>query len=222
MKILDVLQPKQQLDEINLKQAIAAGLIGAATTFAPHAGAQVDAPLQKPSNVIQPQHLAPRGELDEPIKTALSQFITARYKADSDLADDIVDAAYKYQYSDFPKATDILATIGVESSFRPNVQEPMAIDPGTGLMQVRGHMWKIPTDELHDVEMNIKHGAAILHYYYKKFRHNRAAAIQAYNMGETKIRRGMKNPEYLTKVFNERKRLERGVKLALHKKKKPA
>jgi hypothetical protein len=63
-------------------------------------------------------------------------------------------------------------------------------------------VWNIDPEELEDIESNIKHGADILHRYYKKL-NNKTAAVQAYNVGITDFRRGVKSPRYLSKYQQE-------------------
>lgn len=137
--------------------------------------------------------------------------ITTRYKVDEQLALQIVKLAKKHQRDDFPKASDIIAIIGVESSFRPNVKSQLKKDPAVGLMQVRPGVWKIPHVELSTIEGQIKHGARILAEYYDSIG-RKDGAVMAYNIGITAYRKGRQNPRYLNKYKRELANLrENGV-----------
>ena len=191
MKLHDILPP-QQLDEITLKQAIAAGLIGA-SALSPRVGLAADkAPrpaVTQPANVV---------ELKGIVKA-----VSDRFGVDPKMANMIVRIAHKHEHPDFPTAEDILAVIGVESKFKPKATSQLKQDPALGLMQIRPGVWKIPPKELFNIESNIKHGARILRDYYKKLDGNEDAALQAYNIGITAFKKGKTNPHYLRKVKTE-------------------
>lgn len=189
MKLRDILPP-QQLDEINLKQAIAAGMIGA-TALSPRPSFGADKTPQRPAISHQVKE-----------HQDMIQAITSRFNVDPWLAKHIVTLAHKYEHADFPSAEDILAIIGVESKFKPGAKSQLAKDPALGLMQIRPGVWKIPPHELMAVDSNIKHGANILRHYYEELK-DENAAIQAYNVGITRYRAGKKNPSYLHKVKSE-------------------
>lgn len=198
MKLNEIIET-HQLDEVSLRQAIAAGVIGASALMPSKIG---QTSMQSLGQVqLSPQKLMPSAVYPE--EDTLTQAVLKKYNIEPELAKDVVQLAYKHEYSDFPKAKDLLAVIGVESSFRPHAKSELPRDPARGLMQVRANVWNVNPEDLHDVELNIQHGSKILNTYYKKFRGNKAAAIQAYNVGETAFRGGDRNPEYLQKVMKE-------------------
>lgn len=220
MKIHDIIDSDELLGEANLKQAIAAGLIGAASL----AGGQaihkaVKAPVE-PTHVVQQQQVSkeePPKELETLKKDVpnekgemdtIANEIASNYNIEQSLATKVVGLAYKYADPVFPTAHDILAVIGVESSFNPAAQSNLKNDPAIGLMQVRPLMWKIDPELLRSSEeAQIKYGTAILKKYFKKLK-TKEAAIKAYNVGLTAYRRGQHNPRYLPKVKKELKQIK--------------
>ena len=130
--------------------------------------------------------------------------IAQKYKIDLADAQEIVKLAHKYQKTNFPKAEDILAVIGVESSFDPDAVSGLKRDPAVGLMQVRPGVWNINRGELEgNIEAQIAYGADILRLYYKKLRH-KDSAIAAYNVGMGEFRGGNNAEGYVAKVQHER------------------
>ncbi|TFG98287.1 lytic transglycosylase domain-containing protein [Candidatus Thorarchaeota archaeon] len=191
MKLHDILAPQQQLDELNLKQAIAAGMIGV-SSLSPNVSSAADKPA-RPAVTQQADTKA----VQEMIKT-----VSSKHGVDPKLAGRIVRAAHRYEHQDFPKAEDILAVIGVESRFKPNARSHLAKDPAVGLMQIRPGIWNLSPQALLSVENNIKHGSDILRKYYTKLQ-DEASALQAYNVGITAFKRGKTNHHYLRKVRAE-------------------
>jgi soluble lytic murein transglycosylase-like protein len=134
-------------------------------------------------------------------RTALAKKLAKKYRVSEALVQEVVDLAYKYESPEFPKAADILAIIGVESSFNPNAKSNLRHDPALGLMQVRPGIWNIKPSDLATVEQQIKHGAQILSLYYKKLG-NAEDAVHAYNIGITSFNRGRRNERYVSKYRN--------------------
>lgn len=134
-------------------------------------------------------------------RTALAKMLAKKYRVSEELVQEVVDLAYKYESPDFPKAIDILAIIGVESSFDPSAKSQLKHDPAVGLMQVRPGIWNIKPSDLATVEQQIKHGSQILSHYYKKLG-NAEDAVQAYNIGITNFNRGRRNERYVSKYRN--------------------
>lgn len=128
--------------------------------------------------------------------------IVNKYKVDKKLAESVVNFAEKHQRDDFPKVEDIIAIVGIESSFRPHVKSALKRDPAVGLMQVRPGVWKIPMKELSTIDGQIQHGVKILEQYYKRVG-KVDGAVMAYNIGITAYRKGKKNERYLKKYKNE-------------------
>lgn len=128
----------------------------------------------------------------------LTKNIASNYRIEEQLARKVVDLAFKYADEEFPKAEDILAVIGVESSFNPNAVSNLKRDPAVGLMQVRPGIWNLDPNRLGNIEHQIKYGVDILKHYYQKTG-NREDALHAYNLGITRFRRGGRNPRYVHK-----------------------
>ena len=134
-------------------------------------------------------------------RVKLAKMLAKRYRVSESLVQEVVDLAYKHESPVFPKAADILAIVGVESSFDPNAKSALKRDPAVGLMQVRPGVWNIKPGDLSTVEQQIKHGAQILSHYYKKLG-DKESAVHAYNIGITKFRRGGRNERYVSKYRN--------------------
>lgn len=208
MKVNDILD-QEQLNELNLKHALAAGIVGTSLMSPMKAGnAQQDMTHRTPpqqrqvtQNDLQP--VTPTAKHIYPKAAAMVKRVEAKYTdVDEELASKIVELAHKYEKPTFPRAKDILSIIGVESSFDPEAQSALKRDPALGLMQVRPGVWNINPQALEDVESQIRYGSDILHYYYKKL-HNKEAAVQAYNVGLTEYNKGNGAPQYLGKYNNE-------------------
>lgn len=196
MKVYELIDPQEQLDEISLKHAAAAGIMGASLMGMPHKANTPNAPHVSPTAQIAP--VEPKRQLDPKLQTAI-ETIASRYGADSDLVEQVFELAKKYEKPGFPTARDILAIIAVESDFNPDAVSQLKTDPAVGLMQVRPQKWKMSPEELKDPETSIRVGSAILHKYYKHLRGNKEAAVQAYNIGMKNFRQGQESPNYLNK-----------------------
>lgn len=96
----------------------------------------------------------------------------------------------------------IKAVIRTESSFNPSAVNPS--DPSAGLMQTTPATASaflgrpVTLEELKDPALSIEAGTRFLGYLLAKYPED--AAIQMYNLGETKYRKGARVPEYLAKV----------------------
>jgi len=133
----------------------------------------------------------------------MAERITNKYDVEDELANTIVELAHKYQKPGFPTAKDILAVIGVESSFDPDAVSGLSIDPAVGLMQVRPGIWNIDKSELQgDPERQIATGSDILHQYFKKSK-NKNAALALYNVGPTEYKKGNTAENYVRKFYKE-------------------
>ena len=206
MKLHDlIIEDPHRLDEINIKQAIAAGALGAATMM-PSTSLNTNQP--ETQRTVQPavstqKEKQPQQDIFKSLNAAAS-----KYSVDPQLFSRIVSAARKHAHPDFPRVDDIIAIIGVESSFQPNAVSGLKKDPARGLMQIRPGVWKIPPHELMDIEKNIKYGSKILRKYYERLG-DKEAAIQAYNVGITAFRRGKTNERYLQKYKIEKRNIAR-------------
>jgi soluble lytic murein transglycosylase-like protein len=136
----------------------------------------------------------------------VARSIAKKYRVSEDLVNDIVILAHKYEDEEFPKAIDILAVIAVESSFNPQAVSQLRRDPARGLMQVRPGVWGLDVSDLDNIENQIRIGSEILKRYYVRTK-NPESALQAYNVGITNYRKGVKNPRYLQKVNTVRQYL---------------
>ena len=137
MKLHEVL-PNKQLDEKSLKHALAAGIVGtslampgAVTDKQPPSHErpkeEVVATAKRTSDPFKPELNIPSPNLVQ--RTELAKSIAKKYRVDLDLVQRVVNLAYEYQDPEFPKAEDILAIIGVESSFNPESRSGLRRDP---------------------------------------------------------------------------------------------
>jgi soluble lytic murein transglycosylase-like protein len=171
--------------------------------------------FQKPENeaIITPNRVTsgkieqkPQSKRQE-LHAATVAAVKSKYKINDELANRVVKSAYDNERETFPKAKDILAISGIESSFNPNAKSSLKKDPAVGLMQVRLKVWNLPPEKLADVEGQIQHGAAILHSYYNRLGSEKDA-VHAYNVGITNFKKGKGlNPSYVEKYTKEKKNL---------------
>ncbi len=210
MKIHEIISNQEQLDEINLRHAAAAGIMGASLMGsvhqAPKAPTQTTTQQQThaPKQISQ-QRAAETRQKEETRLQTMKDNIVKKYKVKPELASQVVDLAHQYEDSTFPKATDLLALIGIESSFNPKAKSSLNKDPAVGLMQVRPSMWGIEPEDIDGIEEQIKHGARVLKTYYAKLG-DKESAIKAYNIGLRGFRNSL-NPDaadrYFAKYSNE-------------------
>jgi hypothetical protein len=216
MKVHEIL-PNQQLDENAWRKALAAGAVGATLVGAPKTTDHESPPepqtrYEEPSDEVvsvgrRPEIPNPGDQLRQ---SQLTNNIARHYRVNRELVADVVELAFEYEHSEFPKAEDILAVIGVESSFNPESVSRLRQDPAIGLMQVRPGIWNIDPEHLEDVENQIKYGARILTQYYRRLG-DKEAALQAYNLGITRFRRGGRNQKYVDKFTQVRNVVNRGA-----------
>ena len=201
---------KEDLNEISLKHAAAAGILGATLLSPKHTSAtQTPTRPQQTTQTVSHEKEAPA----KPTKIQLAPkeekavaTIVKRYGVDEDLATKVVKLAQKYEDPQFPKAEDILAIVGIESSFNPAARSGLKKDPAVGLMQFRPAAWKIEPAAMTDVETQIKKGAEILHTYYRHLFSHKDRAIQAYNIGLEKFKQARDNPEDNQDTLDAQKR----------------
>jgi hypothetical protein len=184
------------LEEIT-RRGFLKGVGAAGLGFAPKAGGlEKDLP---PSPIPKEK---PKPEIN-PIHQKMIDKITDKYDIDDEFAQQVVELAHKHQKPGFPTAKDILAIIGVESSFDPDAVSGLRQDPAVGLMQVRPGVWNIDRSTLQgDIEKQIATGSDILHQYYQKLK-NKNAALASYNVGLTQYRSGNTADNYVKKYHNE-------------------
>lgn len=183
----------EQLDEFSLKSLAAAGVLGLGLA-------------STPSVVSHPESSAPYQPSQTQAVTKDNQllhYITARYGVSQELASKVIRSATKYADNVFPSKLDLLAVVGIESSYNPRAVSQLRHDPAVGLTQIRPKVWGTTAPALNTVDAQLKMTNYILTKYYAKFK-TRDAAIHAYNVGETNFRhqRGL-NPGYVTKFNKE-------------------
>lgn len=169
----------------------------------------IDLPTPKISSYVEPEiQYDAEDEYDgtEDNLRDVARAIAKKYRVSENLVNDIVILAHKYEDAVFPKAIDILAVIAVESSFNPTAVSQLRRDPARGLMQVRPGVWGVDISDLDNIENQIRIGTRILKRYYARTQ-NPDSALQAYNVGITNYRKGIKNPRYLQKVNTARQYL---------------
>lgn len=199
MKLNDI-KTQEQLDEIKLKHILAgAALVGAMAT----SGSHKHEPIQKPI------HSMSMAEKNKKEVEDLTKIVLSKYKIAPAKAKEIVTLAKKHEDKVFPKASDILAIIGIESSFNPNAKSNLKHDKAVGLTQVRPKVWGINASDLvGNMETQIKLGSDILNKYYHKLG-KKDDAVHAYNIGLTNLRHDKNlNPSYVQKWKAELKRYE--------------
>lgn len=194
MKLYEVLQT----NEVDLTEGILTKALAAAGfVLSSMVPSQLDVSDQVPSQPIAQS--AKPSQVDRLVNVASN-----KYKVSPDVIKTVVQSAVKHQYKDFPTAKDILAVVGVESSFNPNAVSQLKKDPAKGLLQVRPGVWKLPASSLATIDAQIKTGSDILRDYYVKLG-DREAALHAYNVGLTNHKKGKgSNPRYVPKINKER------------------
>jgi hypothetical protein len=137
----------------------------------------------------------------------LTNAVVSKYKhIPVEFAEHVASMAKKHEHAEFPKAKDIMAIVGIESSFNPDAKSKLKIDPARGLMQQRPRIWGLNhKTDLATPEQQIQKGAEILATYHKKFGGDADKAVHGYNIGETNLRKGQGlNPGYVEKFKKER------------------
>lgn len=137
--------------------------------------------------------------------------ITNEYKVPKDMVREVLIHTDKYSHKVFPKREDILAVIGIESSWNPRAVSPLKKDPAVGLTQIRPNVWRKfinDASDLVDIENQIKYAAKILHYNYRLTK-SPDDAIIAYNVGYGAWLEGNYGFDYLVKFKQEREKFRR-------------
>lgn len=211
---LEELLTEEQLNELNLRKALATGALAASAAFAPN---NATTPNEQPPSAEQVAaqrkayaELEQRRGIDK-----LAQIAMSKYKGLSPTeAKEIAALATKYAKPSFPKAADILSIIGIESSFRPEAVSGLKKDPARGLMQVRPKTWGMDIEALAKIEDQIRIGTDILHKYFKRVG-DKESAVHAYNIGMRNFlnQTGL-NPKYVTKFNKERQLYDQNAPVA--------
>lgn len=200
MKISELIA-EDQIDEGKLKQALAGATL-AATIMSGGlhhpTGTEHDTVMQSISAKVTAD-VEKQVEIDN-----LKNLVLKKYNIPAARAEEIVKLVLKHEKSDFPQAEDLLAIIGIESSFNPNAVSGLKHDKAVGLTQIRPAIWGITQGELKgNLDKQVGLGAKILNTYYKKLG-SEEKAVHAYNVGLTNFKhhRGL-NQAYVDKWKNE-------------------
>lgn len=187
---------ESELEESMIKKIAATALIAGSAMLAHHA-------IERNNEVAAPATQAEVQPKKDPSREEMITHITSNYKVKQDTAEEIVDAAIKHAKPTYPKAHDIVAIAGVESSFNPSAKSNLKFDAARGVMQVRARVNGIDPKEMSTVDGQVKHGVSILHQYHQKLG-NVEDSLHAFNVGITNHTRG-KNPnwKYVDKVKKE-------------------
>jgi hypothetical protein len=213
MKLNEIIE-SEQLDEIKLKHFMAGAALGAAMGASggavvqhSHDKAQIVAAQSKEAAIKKSAKTESEKKQIEIDK--LTDIVLDKYKIDPKKAEEIVKLTKKYESPSFPTAADLLAVIGIESSFNPAAKSNLKHDKAIGLTQVRPKIWGIHASDLKgNMDKQIELSADILEKYYQKLG-SKDKAIHAYNVGLTNVRhkKGL-NPDYVRKWKQELKRYE--------------
>lgn len=218
MKLNEVIQvsnlSEEQLNEITAKQIIAAGAIALAA-FGINKRMQDKADYEHERIAAQSQkQTAPKVDqtrlkefkrLEKELNN-MAKVIANKYQKDPEEAKAFAALAKKYEKPDFPKAKDLLALMGTESSFNPNAVSALKKDPAVGILQIRPLMWGLDPSALRkSVDLQVSTAADILQKYHAKLG-DKDSAIKAYNIGITNFKKGKQldaAERYHTKYRNE-------------------
>lgn len=213
------IKESEQLDEIKLKHALAgAALATGLATGAVHkhdveqAKTQVTAAQKSAQEKVNKAEAVAKAakslaERERQAIVKLTDIVLDKYKISPDKAQEIVELTKKHEKDVFPKAADLLAIIGIESSFNPAAKSHLKHDKAIGLTQVRPKIWGIHVKDLRgNLDKQVELSADILSKYYRKLG-SKDKAVHAYNVGLTNVRHGTGlNPAYLQKWKTELKR----------------
>lgn len=87
---------------------------------------------------------------------------------------EVTAIAQEFAYKDFPKVSDILAIMRIESGFNPNAENKSVKEHSKGIMQVNGGPMEF--------RANVTQGVKILREYYLITK-SQVGAVKAYNIG---------------------------------------
>lgn len=147
----------------------------------------------------------------QPYQRKYAKEIVRRYKIDRRMVVDVLKYTEKHASKTFPRQEDILAVIGIESSWNHTATSNLKRDPAYGLTQIRPITWRklIATPkELLNIENQIKYAVAILKYNYRLTK-NKEDAIISYNVGYGAWLKGNYEYNYLDKFTKERNKYRR-------------
>jgi soluble lytic murein transglycosylase-like protein len=219
---LNEIQDTEQLDEIKIRHALAgAALAASLSTVSVHqhdvqkakteisaAQAKIDkAESEAKTAKTAAEKAKAEAEIESALISKLTDIVLDKYKIAPANAKHIVELVNKYADPVFPKAEDLLAIIGIESSFNPSAKSGLKHDKAVGLTQIRPKIWGIHAKNLRGhLDKQVELASDILNKYYQKLG-SKDKAIHAYNVGLTNVRHGKGlNPAYVTKWKAELKR----------------
>ena len=232
MKVNEIIiQENEQLDEIKLRHVLAGAVLGAAIGAggAGHAHDKYEQ-HKKEVQVQQAKEKAAKDKEDVAKKAAkeksdkdsaakaekeriekLTKIVDEKYKHNVKPAEahKIVTLAIKHEKAVW-KAEDVLALIGIESSFKKDAKSNLKTDPAIGLTQIRPAAWRLNASSLkNNIEKQISKTYDILDHNLKVLG-NKEDALHAYNVGLENVKHpdregGVQNPEYYKKWSRERK-----------------
>lgn len=129
----------------------------------------------------------------------LTKYISSKYKISRPQALKIVIAAEKHSLKrGFPRLSDTLAIIAIESRFKAYAISPTN---AVGLMQI---VYKRSST---DISTNIKDGTKLLKTYYRLTK-NKEHTVQAYNVGIGAFYNGARSTEYLQAFKKHKQKFE--------------
>jgi hypothetical protein len=137
--------------------------------------------------------------------------VLAKSDVEENLVREAVKHAVKYERAVFPRAEDLVAVIGIESSWNPNAKSSLATDPAIGLTQIRPAVWQHKIGDpkkLEKVENQIKYSALILEEYHVRLKDKRKTVI-AYNAGITAFYEERYDDKYINKFQRELKHIKK-------------
>lgn len=201
MKLQEILCEDEQLDEMNLKQAAVAASIAVAALF----GAGHYHKASEKPNEVQVEKTQEQKEIEK-----LTAKVLEKYRIKPELAAEVAMLAKKHEKPNFPRAEDILAIVGVESSFNPHAKSKLKHDPAIGLTQIRPGVNGLTPGDLDTVEKQIKVAAEQLDRYYKRFS-SKETAVYAFNVGPKSVNpkaHGKKKPKHINPRYVNKYKIE--------------
>jgi hypothetical protein len=186
MKIPEMLcMTKASLIRIRLSRIILGFILGALLVYV----------FLPPKIIIERVEVDPYTKKEHVLIDKTSQV----HKVSKVLVAEVLNSAKHKADVEFPRTSDVLAIVAIESSFKLDAKSSVG---AKGLMQV---LYK---KTQYDIESNITDGVALLKQY-KQQLGSEAAAVQAYNVGIGNYLKGMRNTQYLAKFTREQTNFKR-------------
>ena len=212
MKIHDLLNEDESLNEASLRKTLAAGALAVAASLSPFNKSKTENPAQTITHTASDFSKTSFGSANDSShqRKRYIDLIVDKYDVSPKLAEKIVKSAEKHARESFPQVKDILALISVESKFNPKATSQLRDDPAVGLTQIRPGVFKIRDVNgfKNDIDKQIGMAASLLDDYYKKYG-SKQVALDAYNLGIGSVAQGKSNPHYRKKFKTELNAFER-------------